>query len=162
MTTDFLITLQGTHRPMVVARTVKPTSELNKRRVQEKFEIERRYWLKRGIDWGIVTEQDIDTTLAQNLQLLRQYWDVSNRLNGNSERLAEIVKELNLIASNNSDQSLRTMTRLCGQRLNLPAGDCLAVIYHLLITRQWQANLRMPLNPTKPITSLETKENKDA
>ena len=45
MTSDFMITVNGG----LTARAVKPTSELAKRRVREKLEIERRYWERRGI-----------------------------------------------------------------------------------------------------------------
>ena len=55
LTTDFMITTnQG-----LKARTVKMSSELNKERVLEKLEIERRYWEGNGIGWKIVTENEI-------------------------------------------------------------------------------------------------------
>ena len=56
MTTDFLITKKGINGENVeLARTIKPKEDLLDRRVLEKFEIEKRYWQKRGIEWGIVT-----------------------------------------------------------------------------------------------------------
>lgn len=42
-TNDFLITIRKNNTTFWVARTIKPSSELNKRNVIEKFEIERRY-----------------------------------------------------------------------------------------------------------------------
>ena len=42
-----------------MARTVKPSKDLNKPRVIELFEIEREYWNNRGVDWAIVTEKEI-------------------------------------------------------------------------------------------------------
>ena len=47
-----------------VARTVKMKDELLKERVLEKFEIEREYWQRRDIDWGIVTEEEIHKVMA--------------------------------------------------------------------------------------------------
>jgi len=35
--------------------------------VLEKFEIKRRHWEKKDISWGIVTEEEIDKTLAKNI-----------------------------------------------------------------------------------------------
>lgn len=66
MTTDFLITKEdGLH-----ARTIKNSEELNNPRVVDKFAIEHAYWSSKGIDWKIVTENQIDQSLALNMQWL--------------------------------------------------------------------------------------------
>lgn len=66
MTSDFLITKNDG----IVARAVKPTSELEKPRVREKLEIERRYWQHRGISWKLVTEKEIPRTKVRNIEWL--------------------------------------------------------------------------------------------
>ena len=66
MTTDFMITTNSGY----FARAVKPSEELRKYRVREKPEIERRYWLKRGIDWKIVTENEIPRMKIRNIEWL--------------------------------------------------------------------------------------------
>ena len=66
MTSDFMITVNGG----LTARAVKPTSELAKRRVREKLEIERRYWERRGISWKLVTEKEIPRTKVRNIEWL--------------------------------------------------------------------------------------------
>lgn len=66
MTTDFLITTEDG----LLARTVKPSGDLSKPRVLEKFEIERRYWKRKGIDWKIVTEKQISSNKALNIRWL--------------------------------------------------------------------------------------------
>ena len=53
MTTDFLITIKDQTGTTHVARTVKPSKELENERTIEKFEIERAYWESRGIDWEL-------------------------------------------------------------------------------------------------------------
>jgi len=50
MTTDFLLKLRVGRDIVFHARTVKYRKDLDDLRVREKFEIERRYWLRRGID----------------------------------------------------------------------------------------------------------------
>lgn len=67
MTSDFLLTLDKGQGVFEIARTIKMKDELFKKRVLEKFEIEREYWRRRDIDWGIVTEEEIDKTLARNI-----------------------------------------------------------------------------------------------
>ncbi|WP_053081405.1 heteromeric transposase endonuclease subunit TnsA [Bacillus sp. LK2] len=71
MSTDFIITINENHCEKIIARTVKPSNELGKKRVQEKFEIERCYWEQKNIDWGIITEQDIPLPLVNNLKRIR-------------------------------------------------------------------------------------------
>jgi hypothetical protein len=53
---------------------VKPAAELDKARVLEKLEIERRYWQEQGIDWGIITEKDIQSVLVRNIAWGPQLW----------------------------------------------------------------------------------------
>lgn len=56
MTPDFLLTIEKGKNSVELARTIKMKEELLKERDLEKFEVDRVYWKKRGVDWGIVTE----------------------------------------------------------------------------------------------------------
>ena len=67
MTTDFLLTVDKGDGFVELARTIKMKDELLDERVIEKFEIERVYWERRGIDWGIVTELEIPKQMASEL-----------------------------------------------------------------------------------------------
>ena len=55
MTTDFLVTFV---RGKEVAYSVKPKSKLCARTL-EKFAVEEAFWRRRGIEWKIVTEDEI-------------------------------------------------------------------------------------------------------
>lgn len=66
LTTDFLITT----REGYVARSIKPSTELLRPRVREKLEIERRHWRAQGVDWRIVTENEIPQTKIRNIEWL--------------------------------------------------------------------------------------------
>lgn len=67
MTTDFLVDIQTTTGVKIVARTVKPLSELSDLRVLEKLEIERRYWAHKDIEWGIYTDVHLPVARAKNI-----------------------------------------------------------------------------------------------
>lgn len=54
MTTDFLVDLCNKQ----IAISVKPLKRLNKRTIQ-KFELEHSYWQKLGIEWVLLTENEI-------------------------------------------------------------------------------------------------------
>src|SRR5699024_12871486 len=68
MSTDFLLTVDKGQGVFEVAHTIKMKDKLLEERVLEKFEIERVYWERRGISWGIVTEEEIDKTVARNIR----------------------------------------------------------------------------------------------
>ncbi len=82
MTTDFYISLRNESGNFEQARTIKYAVDLSKRSTLEKFEIERRYWEVRGIDWGIVTEHEIPTELAKNVDFLHDSWHLPKSRKG--------------------------------------------------------------------------------
>ena len=73
LTSDFYIeTVQGT-----MVMSVKSSSELGKQRVREKLEIERRYWVAREVEWSVMTENEINSIKARNIEWLSQAKDLS-------------------------------------------------------------------------------------
>jgi hypothetical protein len=68
MTTDLLVARQHEGGSICEARAIKYESELKRPRVLEKLEIERRYWKRRNIDWGIIRECDIHQPLIDNIR----------------------------------------------------------------------------------------------
>jgi hypothetical protein len=154
MTCDFLLTVKEGYKTKLIARTIKPSGHMHKKRVLEKFEIERRFWLLRSIDWKILTEKDLPLTLAKNLNLLRNYYDLTDRLNGQAKELPAIKATLTAIARRNPHLPLIQLAQTCDTSHSLPVGTSLAVAYHLLYTHQWLANLDVPLDPARPVASL--------
>ena len=77
MTTDFLVTLNNDDKCSDVARTIKSKDDLLNKRIIEKFEIERVYWERRKINWRIVTEEEIDKTIAHNISYVQGYKNLS-------------------------------------------------------------------------------------
>ncbi len=150
MTTDFLITLPGESRPVEQARTVKQAQELLGKRTQEKLEIERRFWERRQVDWGVVTEREIPPVLAANIELLHAYRDLSDRLDMSQVQWHDTVTVLTKMVTN-SEVPLREATARCDRRLGFESGVSLTVAYHLLATRQWQIDLNQPLDPGYPL-----------
>jgi len=158
MTTDFLITLSGEIWPVEQARTVKPAQALLGPRTQEKLEIERRFWARRQVDWGVVTEREIPRVLAHNIEVLHAYRDLSDRLDLSERQWQEAVTVLTQAVANR-EVPLREATAQCDSRLGFEPGVSLAVAYHLLATRQWQLDLTHPLNPGCPLALQTSGEN---
>lgn len=72
MTTDFVIDLRSRNGERLIARSVKPRSELDDDRTLEKQEIERRYWEAKGVDWGLITEEELPEQRIKNLRWLHE------------------------------------------------------------------------------------------
>ena len=51
-------------------RNIKQKKELDNPRVREKLEIERRYWSKYGVDWKLITEDEVNYQKARNIEWL--------------------------------------------------------------------------------------------
>lgn len=69
LTTTFLLTVKKEDgQKIYLARSVKSKLELSKSTVSEKLEIEKRYWKNRGVNWGIITEDNIKKQKAKNIE----------------------------------------------------------------------------------------------
>ena len=71
LSTTFLITICNSNGQIqYVARSLKNASQLEKKTTLKRLEAERRYWESKNIDWGIVTNKDINVTRAKNIEWL--------------------------------------------------------------------------------------------
>ena len=154
MTTDFVITVQKGIGIGEIARTVKPSQELANERVIEKFEIERIYWESREIDWGIVTEKEIDTNLAFNIEWIHEFKNLAV-LEPLTEKI--LLQMLPLIGeySQNQNNTLSELAIACDVKLGLKTGITLTGIKHLLATRKIKVNMHKKINPGLKISELE-------
>lgn len=143
MTTDFLITISEGLR----ARTIKYAQDLESYRTIEKFEIERVYWQRRGVDWGIVTEREIPNTLIENIRIIHK-----------SFRIEDIKPEvINRVKSYLEDEiasmgdSLSDITLQTDEKFGLPYGTCLNLAYHFIANRLWVIDMYEVINPSNPL-----------
>lgn len=152
-TTDLVIDIVRKGRSETLVRTVKPSSELQKARVIEKLEIERRYWTDRGVDWGIVTERELPATLIRNLELLQGcMWldQLQQPFAGYyAERATLAASELEAWGSATLQQFCHAMDA----RLGMDNGGTLLIVRHLLATKVWLADLSHPITDTTRLSA---------
>jgi hypothetical protein len=147
MTTDFLITELKDGVEVDFARTVKPSRELDKKRVIEKFEIERVYWEHRGVDWGIVTEHDTPKVFVKNVRDLRKYLVLDNI----SEVYLDVISTEILAEIHKTKLPINKFCLQIDARLGINNGTSLRIIKHLIANRKLPVNLFKPLSPTTPL-----------
>lgn len=87
---------------------------LLKEQVIEKFEIERVYWERRQIDWGIVTELEIYKGMARNISYIHDCFDIQQYdafQNISSQHIEDLAMSL-LQRILNESQSIREITNV--------------------------------------------------
>ena len=140
MTTDFLVTVvdsSGNKRDL--ARTLKYAKDLRGKKgkaILEKFEIERRYWLDKEIDWGIVTDLQIPKTLVSNVEDCHAYRDLDSVVNVDAQKVAAVEDLIRRRAQEYPDHKLSAFAALLDQSRSLEPGTSLAVIRHLLANKR--------------------------
>jgi hypothetical protein len=152
LTTDFVITVVDDDRSQkTLARTVKYSGNLRARRVMEKFEIERVYWQRRGIDWGIVTENEISTDVVKNIKMIRSYFNLSDYVDLSSDDLDLIKNRIYSTLSEKKDQNLRNMCFSIDSDLGFLDGTTLSVIYHMIANRDLMIDMNVSIDPSEPL-----------
>ncbi len=69
MSSDFLVDVEsGPYRQFAIQ--VKPTEQLADNNTTEKLQIERRYWELKQISWFLITENQIDPVVKENMSWL--------------------------------------------------------------------------------------------
>lgn len=69
MTTDFLLLIQLPSQKLeLLAVAFKPSADLKNKRTKELLNIEREYWLARGVTWLLITPELFDQRVALRLR----------------------------------------------------------------------------------------------
>lgn len=165
MTTDFLITKNSQNNNFDVARTIKTKDDLFNKRISEKFEIERIYWERREVDWGIVTNEEIDKVVAKNINSFHSYYEISNLdifSDIDDKEIQDILLEY-IRRISNPDKSVRYISKVFEEDMSLPKGSSISIFKHLLARKIIMVDITKEIDINKPmdITILESILNKE-
>ena len=126
MTSDFYVeTMNG-----AIAIAVKPASELEKLRVREKLEIERRYWASQDVKWELVTEHEINRAKSRNIEWLSQSRDLT--IFGLDSGLQSLCVDYMMSSFNLCSDSLGIVFEDLERRYGLSQGMGLNIYKHLV------------------------------
>lgn len=143
LTTDFMVTVNQGGQIKDIALTVKPSTELRKKRVIEKFEIERNYYLAKDIEWGIVTEAHIPVSLARNIEWVHGTY----RLEATPKKsVQDLQKIANTLKQHLKVSSLRInqVTDSLDEELSLEKGTSLYLFKHLVAQKEIIVDMNTP------------------
>lgn len=162
MTTDFLLTVEKGKGLVELARTIKMKDELLKQRVIEKFEIERVYWERRQIDWGIVTELEIPKEMARNISYIHDYYDIQQYdvfQNMNQQHIEDLAMAL-LQSILSESKNIREVTNIFDKETHMPLGSGMTLFYHLLAQKIIRVDMLEPLNVEQIVVIQSIDESK--
>ena len=151
ITTDFLIDVRIDGNIILKARSTKYVIDLNNLRTIEKLEIERTYWKEQGVDWGIVTEEEIPKALAHNVEWIHTALDPTEAPGVAPDEIPFLEKELYAELTANPVASLAQMGMGIDNRLGLRGGTCLWIVKHLIASRQWEVDMMEKIAPHQPL-----------
>ena len=160
MTTDFLVSINYNNKLYEIARTVKSKDDLMNKRVLEKFEIEKQYWEKKGINWGIVTDEEIDKVIANNISLVHGYKEISAIDSFSDIEVSElkdlIYEFMKRIIDN--EKAMRTICNEFDNEMCLEKGSSLCIFKYLVINKIIQIDITEKINVNKAIASISLME----
>jgi hypothetical protein len=153
ITTDFVISVVVKNKFFDFARTIKPSKELDNNRTIEKFEIERRYWMVKGVDWGIVTEKEMPKNFISNIESIHKTYWLEDESDIHKNHLVYIVDRLKSLVRQN-DLSLTQIASMLDDEINVSRGTSLKVLKYLIARKEIIVDLTKPLDFFNPIKSL--------
>ncbi|SHK59919.1 heteromeric transposase endonuclease subunit TnsA [Alicyclobacillus tolerans] len=149
-TTTFLLTLKDTDgKKRYIARNVKVAAELEKPKVLERFELTRRYFAEKQIDWGIVTEHDINVTRAKNIEWVHSAKNLDDD-GGLSVKDVPRLKGILLGWLDGTRKSVRDVTNALDSQFNLEPGSGLLLLRHLIANKQVLVDMNTRIDLGKP------------
>jgi hypothetical protein len=154
MTTDFLVDMRESKATFLTARAVKPADELDKPRVIEKLELERRYWLAKGVAWHLVTDRDLPKQRIMTLKWLHEMRSLEHQSTPYSgyweDRCDRFVEQLR----HANEGSIRQFLAHLEERVGFGPGEGMTVLRHLAARRIVILDLDRSFSTTDPINRL--------
>lgn len=143
MSTDLVLDFRHNGLPLRRAFSVKRERDLS-RRVVEKFEIERQYWSRRGVECKLLLDTYLPRTVVDNMRLVFARHDpVKVPI---PSAVPAVCAWLGAYVST-STEPIATLCGRCDGELRLPRGTSLAVCYHLIVRRTFLVDYTHPILP---------------
>jgi hypothetical protein len=153
MTTDFLVTKISEDQKKEIALCVKYSRDLDNERTLKKIHIEKKYWEKRGKDFWIFTEKDINPIVIRNIMDFRDAI-VCNLVNEIDAAVIEQIKNdiQNLIYE--TRMTVKEAVVYLDTKYRIPEGYSLYIFRHLVAKRIIPIKMDVPFYASKDFSML--------
>jgi hypothetical protein len=153
MTTDFLVDMRAGEATKLVARSVKPATELDKNRTLEKQEIERRYWHIKGVDWGLVTDLDLPAQRVKNLRWLHELQSLQNLTESYPGYWRDRCERFLSCLPQATGMSTKQFVQILESTHGFASGEALTVLRHLAANKRIAFDLDVKFEMLLPVDS---------
>ncbi|MFB1082494.1 TnsA endonuclease C-terminal domain-containing protein [Jeotgalibacillus sp. JSM ZJ347] len=142
------------------ARAIKLSSELDKKATIDRLEIQRRYFEQKGIDFGVVTEKEINKELSRNIGWVMTAFDIRDYPDLN-KNISAIKSDLESHLYNYPAEKLQKVLQRIESAYHLDDGTGLVLFKHLIATKQISVNMARKLDPSNNVEWFEIEINND-
>lgn len=161
-TLDFLVDVEEEGRIKLIGLSVKRSGDqLSDDRTVELQEIDRTYCQEKGIDFYVVTENEIPINLAENVRFVHHCLNLSEEYSDITPRILTHVENYLLKRIDDLDCGLADLCMHCDEELGLISATSLTSVKHFIASRRWQIDMKVPIDTGKTllITNLDYLKN---
>lgn len=142
--TNFLIKVLKEEKYEEIAVSVKSLSELERKTVIEKLEIERRYWKAKNIKFYLITEKEIDKQMVENIR-----WCRETLIDKSIENKAEIVEKLYYFLQEKKEDILQEVLNEFDAEEDVENGTALFIFRYLIAVKEIYINMKEKIDLNK-------------
>lgn len=150
-TTTFLISIVKNERKYLRAISVKASHELESKGTIERFEIERRYWEKKGIDWGVVTNKEIPIVKAKNIEWLHSALELDMNEVISEDYKKFLCKDFIKRLRQDTDKRIRYVLEEFDLKNSLEIGTGLLMFRYLIMKKVLEVDICKKIDIELPI-----------
>lgn len=159
LSSTFLLTIKDKLKGRrYIARSIKSAAELSKKISLEKFEIERRYWESKGIDWGIITQKEIPVTKVRNIEWVHSALYTYKERGLSQDNMAFLCRAF-IERIEDSDEMIRTFINCFDKEYNLDTGTGLFIFKYLIASKIISVDMNKVINMNDTLASIKICEN---
>jgi len=165
LTTSFLISEKNSSGEIqYFARSIKDYRQLENTQAIERFEVMRRYWELKGIDYGIITNKEIPVVLVKNIEYIHSSYHLEEYGMNLKDQLFYEDYLLNTIRDF-QNKSIKESLFHFDEKLGIEDGTGLLIFKHLLARKIVKVDMNKAINLEQPcsiINVLVQEEGLDA
>ncbi|BFT69416.1 TnsA endonuclease C-terminal domain-containing protein [Paenibacillus sp. P36] len=150
-TTDFMISIHTSKGIRDVVRTVKVVTDLTARTL-ELFEIERCYFEEQGIEWGIILESQLPSTMIRNIDWIFDGRFLDSRP-GLDIEVVEYIKNsfIQLLIDEAAANPIQKLCLRADNKYGLESGSCMFILKHLLANKIIHTDMQKLIRNSSPL-----------
>lgn len=141
-------------KSIFVARSIKASHELESKGTIDRFEFERRYWGKKGVDWGIVTNKEIPNIKAQNIEWLHSTLELEHNEIFSWHDKENLCNDLLGLILKNLYRNTREIINEFDYDKKLEQGTGLLIFKYLIMKKIIHVDINKRINIEAPIKDL--------